>query len=56
MNEKQIKTAECKPGIFPHYHRKGPAKANGETFAGQKKERHRPWESSKYDKSFKDRF
>lgn len=56
MNEKQIKTAGYNPGILPHYHRKGPTKPNGETFSGQGSKRHRPWETDKNDKSFKDGF
>ncbi len=47
-------------GRWPHYHRLGPkimkGKKKGQTMPGQSMKRHRPWESSPYDRSFWDRF
>ena len=40
----------------PHYHRRGAKAPNGETRPGQGIGRHRPWESSTHDKSWRDRF
>jgi len=50
------KTGEFNTGILPHYHRKGPVLPNGQTAPGQSKNRHRPWDSSKDDKNWKDKF
>lgn len=47
-------------GKYPHYHRQGKkittGKKKGQPMPGQGKGRHRPWESSPFDKSFWDRF
>ncbi len=44
-------------GEFPHYHRRVLTKENvTQSVEGQGIGRHRPWESSKHDKSFWDRF
>lgn len=42
-------------GRWPHYHRQKVDK-NGKTLPGQSINRHRPFESSPYDKSWRDRF
>jgi len=41
---------------LPHYHRKGPTLKNGQTAPGQSDKRHRPWENSRFDKKWTDRF
>jgi hypothetical protein len=43
-------------GELPHYHRRNNVPPNGQVEPGQGLPRHRPWDSSKFDKSFKDRF
>lgn len=43
-------------GRWPHYHRRGPAGADGRTIPGQGIGRHRPWQPSGHDRSFWDRF
>jgi RHS repeat-associated protein len=43
-------------GRYPHYHRRGPKGADGQTVPGQGIGRHRPWEKGKTDMGFWDRF
>jgi hypothetical protein len=44
-------------GELPHYHRGVPDPDNpGASLPGQSKDRHRPWESSRFDKTWCDRF
>ena len=44
-------------GRYPHYHRRGPLDSRtGQTRAGQGIRRHRPWEPSRHDRYWWDRF
>jgi len=43
-------------GRWPHYHRRGPRGPDGNPLPGQGIKRHRPFEPSKHDKRFTDRF
>ena len=43
-------------GKWPHYHRPGMKPGQKQPGPGQTVRRHRPWDSSKFDKSFWDRF
>ena len=45
-----------KYGRWPHYHRRGPSGPDGSPLPGQGIGRHRPWEPSRHDRKFKDRF
>ena len=43
-------------GKLPHYHRRGVPGPDGQTPPGQGIGRHRPWDSSQHDGSWRDRF
>ncbi len=45
-----------KYGRWTHYHRRGEKLPNGQTRPGQSRDRHRPFEPSKFDKSWRERF
>jgi RHS repeat-associated protein len=43
-------------GRWPHYHRRGAPDVSGNTPPGQGIGRHRPWEPSRHDRQYRDRF